>query len=168
MEVNHNDKVFHIRKTTAVWLFQECERVSTDRLFRVRSKQPYLSNFKPDSLPSKSSSEQGTVLPRKLEVVRIGDVCVFQSQNEWKIGKILQFCCQSGKTEKFQQCKETSINLTTNSKNIGVTCSWFSWHPPLSLQTYSLSSDERNTSCTCSVADYSFTLSNKCFNLKIC
>ena len=31
-----------IRKTTAVWLFQEGERVSSDRLFRVREKQPYL------------------------------------------------------------------------------------------------------------------------------
>ena len=25
VEVNHNDKIFHIRKSTAVWLFQECE-----------------------------------------------------------------------------------------------------------------------------------------------
>ena len=32
-----------IRKTTAVWLFQEGERVSSDRLFRVRSKQPFSS-----------------------------------------------------------------------------------------------------------------------------
>ena len=30
-----------IRKTTAVWLFQEGERVSSDRLFRVRAKQPF-------------------------------------------------------------------------------------------------------------------------------
>jgi len=35
VEVNRNSKVFHIHKTTAVWLFQECEKVSTDRLFRV-------------------------------------------------------------------------------------------------------------------------------------
>jgi len=44
VEVNHhNGKVFHIHKTTAVWLFQECERVSTDHLFRVQAKQPYSS-----------------------------------------------------------------------------------------------------------------------------
>ena len=30
-----------IRKTTAVWLFQETERVSADSLFRVRLKQPF-------------------------------------------------------------------------------------------------------------------------------
>ena len=33
-----------IRKTTAVWLFQETERVSADRLFRVRLKQPFGSH----------------------------------------------------------------------------------------------------------------------------
>ena len=41
VEVNQNGRVCHIRKTTAVWLFQGCERIFTDRLFRVRSKQPY-------------------------------------------------------------------------------------------------------------------------------
>ena len=33
-----------IKKTTAVWLFQETERVSADRLFRVRLKQPFGSD----------------------------------------------------------------------------------------------------------------------------
>lgn len=46
VEVSHNGKVFHIRKSTAVWLFQKCERVSTDCLFRVHSKQPYSSSTK--------------------------------------------------------------------------------------------------------------------------
>ena len=36
-------RVVLIRKTTAIWLFQETERVSADRLFRVRLKQPYAS-----------------------------------------------------------------------------------------------------------------------------
>lgn len=130
VEVKHSGKTFYIRKSSAVWLFQECEQVSTDRLFRVRSKQPFLSNFEPDSVQVKSSDENISVLPQKLEVIRIGDVCIFQIKQEWKIGKILHFYYQSGKTQKSQQCKETSINLTTNSKSIGVVCSWFSWHPP--------------------------------------
>ena len=33
-----------IRKTTAIWLFQKSERVSTDRLFRVRDKQPFATS----------------------------------------------------------------------------------------------------------------------------
>ena len=165
IEVKHHDKIFHIRKSTAVWLFQECERVSADRLFRVRSKQPYSSNFGPDTLQIKSGIDETSDLPQKLEVVQIGDVCVFLIQHEWRIGKVLQFYYPSGKGQKSQQCKETSINLTTNSKNIGVVCSWFSWHPPLSLQTYSLSSDDRTTSYSSLVSDYAFTLSDKCFKL---
>ncbi len=39
-------KSVFIRKITAVWLFQEVERVSSDRLFRVRNKQPYSSFIK--------------------------------------------------------------------------------------------------------------------------
>ena len=42
-----NNRTIFICKTTAlsVWLLQEGERVSTDRLFRVRGKQPYASTI---------------------------------------------------------------------------------------------------------------------------
>ena len=40
LEVSKSKSVF-IRKTTVVWLFQEGERVSIDRLFRVWHKQPF-------------------------------------------------------------------------------------------------------------------------------
>ena len=40
LEIECKGKKIFIRKTTAVWLFQESEYVSSDRLFRVRSKQP--------------------------------------------------------------------------------------------------------------------------------
>jgi len=36
-----------IRKTTAVWLFQETERLSADRIFRVKLKQPFASVTSP-------------------------------------------------------------------------------------------------------------------------
>jgi len=36
IEIVTDDKTFLIRKSTAVWLLQEGERVSSDRLFRVR------------------------------------------------------------------------------------------------------------------------------------
>ena len=38
VSIGSNDRPLFIRKTTAVWLFQEGERVSSDRLFRVRAK----------------------------------------------------------------------------------------------------------------------------------
>ena len=43
VEVKVKGSTILIRKTTAIWLFQETERVSADRLFRVRLKQPYSS-----------------------------------------------------------------------------------------------------------------------------
>ena len=43
VEVNVKGHAVLIRKATAIWLFQETERVSADRLFRVRLKQPYAS-----------------------------------------------------------------------------------------------------------------------------
>ena len=39
--VQHAGKTLFINKTTAVWLLQEGERVSSDRLFCVRSTQPF-------------------------------------------------------------------------------------------------------------------------------
>ena len=36
--VTHNNKTVYIRKPTAIWLFQEFERVSSDCLFKVRTK----------------------------------------------------------------------------------------------------------------------------------
>ena len=40
LTVDKGNNSVQIRKRTAVWLFQESERLSSDRLFRVRSKQP--------------------------------------------------------------------------------------------------------------------------------
>ena len=47
VEVRYNSMTLCINKTTAVWLLQEGERVSSDRLFRVRHKQPYSSDPQP-------------------------------------------------------------------------------------------------------------------------
>ena len=41
IEVTHNKKKVFIHKTTAVWVLQEGERISTDHLFCVRAKQPF-------------------------------------------------------------------------------------------------------------------------------
>ena len=68
VEVKHNGKTFFINKTTAVWLLQEGERVSSDRLFRVRSKQPYTSDPQPKT-PSASSED-----PAVLQSLEVGDI----------------------------------------------------------------------------------------------
>ena len=38
LEIEYNGKRMFIHKTTAVWLFQEGEQVSADRLFRVKEQ----------------------------------------------------------------------------------------------------------------------------------
>ena len=44
VKTSNNRKIL-IRKTTALWLLQEGERISADRLFRVRCKQPFSDNL---------------------------------------------------------------------------------------------------------------------------
>ena len=85
VEMSHNEKVFHIHKSTAVWLFQECARVSTDHLFRVQSKQPYSSSTKTISSQAKTNSPQVFTLPTKLQNIQIGDICVFAMQGISKV-----------------------------------------------------------------------------------
>ena len=41
VSVQHKGNELYIQKSTAVWLFSEGERVSTDRLVRVRCNQPF-------------------------------------------------------------------------------------------------------------------------------
>ena len=43
LEVKHENYSIFIRKTTVLWLLQESERVSNDRLFCIREKQPFSS-----------------------------------------------------------------------------------------------------------------------------
>ena len=107
-----------IRKTTAIWLFQEGERVSSNRVFRVRSKQPHNSENVKGMLSNDSKSDDA--LPTVSKILKLGDLCVFQMQdgNEWCIGRVLQFAKLKDKTVGHQQCKEWSVDLST--KNIGV------------------------------------------------
>ena len=104
-----------IRKTTAIWLFQEGERVSSDRIFRVRSKQPHNSENVKEMLSNDSKSDDA--LPTVSKILKLGDLCVFQMQdgNEWCIGRVLQFAKLKGKNVGHQQCKEWSVDLSTKN-----------------------------------------------------
>ena len=98
VEVTQNGKSMFISKTTAVWLLQEGERVSTDRLFRVRSKQPYTCDAQPEI---RSTSD---LLPSVSNSLNVGDICVFnRSQGQWQIGRVLQFSFFLEKTKSAQQ-----------------------------------------------------------------
>ena len=82
------EQVF-IRKTTIVWLFQEGERVSSDRLFRVRASQPFCSDTT-KYIDQKNSDYQG-LLPAVKTDVKLGEICAFMQDGNWIIGKVLQF-----------------------------------------------------------------------------
>ena len=72
VEVYKGESTIFIRKTTAVWLFQESERVSSDRLFRVRDKQPYSS----DSVVSGQAIQKTSEIPVTTDTIQVGNLCL--------------------------------------------------------------------------------------------
>jgi len=66
VQVTDNSKKVYIRKSTTIWLFQKCECVFSDCLFRVRAKQPHSSESE-FNLPKIKHME---TLPQTLNVRR--------------------------------------------------------------------------------------------------
>ena len=92
VEVSHVGRTIYIHKTTAVWLFQEGERVSSDRLFRVREKQPYSSVTTNEIKVCDSNA----TVPTMCDVISIDDICAFKFPEpcKWKLGKVCNFATQ--------------------------------------------------------------------------
>ena len=116
MEVTVNNENTMIRKQTAVWLFQETERVSSDRLFRVRAKQPHTESD--DTLASASLRENGN--PIAAQYVAIGDLCVLEyGHTQAKIGKVLQLAIID------KGIPRGNYVLLLGTCNYGVLCTWY-------------------------------------------
>lgn len=117
LPVEHCGKTFYIRKSTAVWLLSESERVSTDRLLRVRT---YEDNEKPLLGSTASTSD----LPLVGDDVSVGDFCVFRTAEEgsFLIGHILQFA-HAEKANKNGEYKGKTACI--NNSDLGVLCSWY-------------------------------------------
>ena len=75
----HNGEPIYIRKTTLIWLLQEGERMSSDRLFRVRAKQPYNTSTKL-LLPSTNVDSS---IPTVNDDIKLGDFYVFWDVSGW-------------------------------------------------------------------------------------
>jgi len=117
VEVTENDQTFSIRKTTAIWLLQENEWVSSDRQIRVREKQPYSNST------SKSTIES-FIAPLVSTEVHIGDLCLFKCGLDWQLGRILQLSKYDSEKKKYDKpCNVQSIEI---SKYVGALCSWYS------------------------------------------
>ena len=120
LAVHHKGEEIFIRKTTLVWLFQEGERVSTDRLFRVRDKQPYSTPVQQKSTKCNDSS-----LPQVQEYVELGDICVFQENvtpKRWSIGRITPFANYKESLKSDRQYKSSRALVESN---VGALCTWF-------------------------------------------
>jgi len=118
VEIIHNNESIFVRKSTLVWLHQEGERVSSDRLFRVRSKQPYNT-----MLQNASSHNKDSQLPKTEDQVSLGDFCVFKNRSDmWKIGKVLQFANFNERLKKDRQYKNSQATVQSA---VGALCSWY-------------------------------------------
>ena len=119
MEIKHNNKTLYLNKTTTMWLLQEGERVSSDRLFRVRSKQP----FSTDASTQKKSV--ATTTPTVCSALEVGEICVLIIDSKWRMGRVLQFAYYQEKTKKTQQYRGSSVIISESKKDMGVLCTWF-------------------------------------------
>ena len=162
--IKHEGKDIHINKTTVVWMLQEGERISCDRLFRVRNKQPY-SNDSQESVSHQASNK-----PTQCDEIALGDVCVFKDigSSDWQLGKVLKFSYYKQKTKASQQFRGLAAKVTLTD-TVGVLCSWFSKSADCErVYTYSppntTSSDDAITVHSyIPISSYVCTLTKECF-----
>ena len=105
-----------IRKTTALYLLQEKNQVSNDRLLRVRSSQPS-HLFNDDNVEDSG--------PRSK--VNSGDLCIFNriDSNQKLVGRVIQFSYLEG-NKKQRQYSSSYVDMSLEShKNIGVFANWY-------------------------------------------
>jgi len=109
IEIHHGEKTVYVRKTTVVWLLQEGEWVSADRLFQVRTRQPRaVSSTKTMHIAQIDTSD-----PIVCDNISIGNVCVFKfSMREWKVGiKSLEFCILFRKIQVLPGLLQNNISF---------------------------------------------------------
>ena len=167
----------YIRKGTAVWLFQEGERVSSDRLLRVRANQLFNSvpaksvNYQDKSKGKNPAYDEG--LPAVNSKIEIGELCVFRtsaSSCEWRIGKVQKFSKFKCKRLKDQEYKGTFAE--TKLKDVGVLNLWF-LRSESSLIEYDMETCSQthidksliNHHVYIPIFDYVCTLNKECFDI---
>ncbi len=129
------------------------ECVSSDRLFRVRAKQPCSS----ENSKIQTSVQNVSNLPLVSTTVNLGDICVFVMTEGWEIGKVLQFFKIKGKLLSDRQYKGTSAR-----DNIGVLCSWFENACDFSENVFQLSVCQNVVHSFIPLSSYVCTLTSNC------
>ena len=116
----------YIRKSTAVWLFQEGERVLSDRLFRVRVAQPFSSSTSKCESDSEVTDGEVPFVATQLKTGYLGvfkSIYYTSSSNNWNIGKVQSFYRLKGKKMKELKYKHFSVDFPMT--DIDVLCTWF-------------------------------------------
>ena len=152
----------YIRKSTAVWLFQEGERISSDRLLRVKAKQPFCSTSKYDS----DNTGMDNTVPFVATQLKTGDICIFKTIClNWNIGKVQSFCKLKGKKIKEQEYKQYFADLSM--PDIRVLCAWFSQcESAMIFDSMPSTVDERNINHSyIPISKYICTLTRNCFDI---
>jgi len=157
IEVDHNGEKIYIRKSTLVWLLQEGERVSSDRLFRVRLKQPCSSSL--HHTPTKEMKQAKVTVPQAECLVELGDLCAFNDKHSWMIGRVIQFAYYKETLKGSRQYKSTKAPSDSNS--IGVLCSWFQQHN----SDFKISTESKVSFNYVPITRYICTLSLGCIEL---
>ena len=102
----------------SVWLLQEGERVCTDRLFRVRNKQPFTTAA--DSHPKIFIP---CTDPTVCESIEVGEICAFLDEaKSWMIGRVLQFAYYMEKRKGSRMYHRRVVRLTNKPNDTGVLC----------------------------------------------
>ncbi len=117
-----SQRTVFIRKTTAVWLLQESEHVSSDRLFRVRSKQPYSSESNKLLLSTENINENLHVST----LVSLGELCAFMDKDNYWIRTIINldeyYNLQTAQTNQVSTRNSISIPPRYLSRILEVQC----------------------------------------------
>ena len=132
----------YIRKRTAIWLLQNTERVSSDRLFRVRSKQPFTQEK--TTRVCIVNQAQPAIMAVTLTV---GDLCIFKVKNgglNFKVGRVMHFI-KIGNRKKHAQYKGKYVEATT--PDISVMCTIYEYN-------------SKNNQCTLSLPSYEYLALN--------
>ena len=91
--------------------------MSSDRLFRVRVKQPYSTSVQRIS----SNHNVSAILPEVKEYIQLGDLCAFQGNDEksWSIGRVTQFSKYKEKLKSERQFKGSKAFIDSS---MGMLC----------------------------------------------
>ena len=148
----------------SVWLFQETERVSSDRIFRVQAKQPHdVTHNKKLSQIDNSASDKVHVPVQQAEYILIGDLCSFkltnvtQSATAFEIGRVLQIIKYDRNGKKIPY----KGNYASTKDDCFVLCTWYMHESTKPKRLFKLNLSDASAGVYHPISTYICTLSKQ-------